>query len=179
MEIYFVTTNKNKLKEAQDILKRKIKRIDLDIPEIQDISVKKVIKDKAKKAYDKIKKPVLVEDTGLYIKSLNNFPRALIDWMLKTIENNGIFSLLKNSKNKKACAETCLCLYNGKEFHIFSGKINGTIVKPKGKSNFGWDPIFKPGGYNITFAEMTMKEKNKISMRKKAFVKLKKYLEKN
>ncbi len=177
MEIYFVTSNQNKLKEAQNILKKEIKSIDLDIPEIQAIYVEEVIKDKALKAYERVKKPVLVEDTGLYIKSWNDFPGALIHWLLETINIQGIFRLLENYKNKEAYAETGLCLYDGNEFHIFIGKIYGVITEPKGEYGFGWDPIFKPKGYGITFAEMKIEEKNKISMRKEAFLKLKKYLD--
>ena len=64
-----------------------------------------------------------------------------------------------------------LYAYNGKEVHIFKGKIKGNIVYPRGKGGFGWDCIFQPEGYNKTFAEI--EEKNKISHRYKAFKKFK------
>jgi XTP/dITP diphosphohydrolase len=178
MSIYFITSNQNKVKEAQEILKKKINKANLDIPEIQSLNVEEVVKDKARKAYKKIKMPVLVEDTGLYIESLNNFPGALVKWMLGTIGNEGICSLLKNEKNRKISAKTCYCLYNGKNFHIFVGVSNGTLPQnPKGKSDFGWDSIFVPTGYTKSFAEMSMEEKNLISMRKIALEKLKHFLE--
>jgi XTP/dITP diphosphohydrolase len=64
---------------------------------------------------------------------------------------------------------------NGKEVLFFEGIIKGKIVKQKGESGFGWDPIFVPEGKTKTFAEMTIKEKNSISHRKKALEKFKKY----
>lgn len=59
----------------------------------------------------------------------------------------------------------------------FEGIIKGKIVKPRGESNFGWDPIFVPEGFGKTFAEMGVEEKNKISHRKIVLEKLKKYIE--
>ena len=60
---------------------------------------------------------------------------------------------------------------------FFEGKVEGKIVQPRGESDFGWDPIFVPDGFNKTYAEMRIEEKNKISHRKIALEKLKKYLE--
>jgi len=177
MPIYFVTSNKNKVREAEEILGKKLKNVKLDIPEIQSLNVEEVIKEKAKKAYCKIKNPVLLEDTGFYIESLNNFPGALIKWMLGTLGNQGICSILKDEKNRKVTVKTCFCLYNGRNFNIFTGSLKGTIPKtPKGETGFGWDPIFIPDGYEKSFAEMTSEEKNAISMRKIALEKLRQFL---
>jgi XTP/dITP diphosphohydrolase len=177
MSIYFVTSNQNKVKEAESILKTKLNRVNLNIPEIQSLNVEEVVKDKAKRAYRKIKKPVLVEDTGFYIESLNNFPGALIKWVLGTIGNEGVCKLLKNEKNRKVVVKTCYCLYNGRNFHVFTGVLNGSLPQaPKGASNFGWDPVFVPIGHNKSFAEMTSDEKNAISMRRIALEKLRNFL---
>jgi len=177
--LYFVTSNENKLREAENILQLKIQKIDLDIPEIQTLDVEEVVKDKACKAFEAVKKPVLVEDTGIYIKSWNGFPGALIKWVLKTIGNHGICRMLQNP-DRTAKAKTSVCIYNGKDFEIFSGEVEGKIAEePKGASGFGWDPIFRPDGYDKTFAEIPKEEKNKISMRKIALMKMKEYLDKN
>ena len=170
MAIYFVTSNENKLKEAEAILKRRINQINLEI------DVEKVVKDKARKAFKIIKKPVLVEDTAFCIEAWNNFPGALIKWMLKTIGNKGICKLQKE-KNRNIIVKTCYCLYNGKKFNIFIGELKGKIpLEPKGKTGFGWDPIFVPDGHKKSFAEMSREEKNQISMRKIALEKLRKFL---
>ena len=65
------------------------------------------------------------------------------------------------------------------KIHFFEGEIKGTIVNPRGKTDFGWDPIFQPNGHKKTFGEMTKEEKNKISHRKVAVEKLKEHLLKN
>jgi XTP/dITP diphosphohydrolase len=178
MEICFVTGNENKLKEAEAILGRKLARIDLDLEEIQDIEQDRIIRHKAKSAYEEIKKPVLVEDTGIFIPALNGFPGALVKWALKTIGNEGICKLMQGDKDRRVIAKTYFCFYDGGKYNIFMGQLDGKIPKePQGESGFGWDPIFIPEGYKKSFAQMTAEEKNKISMRKLALEKLKNFLD--
>lgn len=178
MELLFVTSNANKLREASRILGRDLLRCDLEVREIQAIEVKDVVRGKAAEAYAMMKKPVLVEDTGLYIKKLNGFPGALVKWVLGSMGNEGICRLLKEGDDRGAYAETGLCVYDGKEFRTFFGRVDGTITEsPRGATNFGWDPVFRPDGHDKTFAEMSADEKNGVSMRAKAFAKLKEYLD--
>ena len=89
-----------------------------------------------------------------------------------------IISNVIKTKNDKAFFITVICLSTKKNHHIvFEGKINGRIsIKPKGLNGFGYDPIFIPEGYEKTFAEMTPKEKNKISHRKIALTKMESFL---
>ena len=177
--IYFVTGNENKFKEVEEILKRKLRKVDLETDEIQSLELEDVIKKKAKSTYDILKLPILVEDTALHLNALKGFPGALVKWVLKTVGNQGICVLMKDKKDRSAVAKTYFCLYNGKNYQIFKGELKGTISdKPLGKSGFGWDPVFIPKGSKKTFAQMTSQEKNSISMRKLALVKLKNYLEK-
>jgi len=180
MKLLFATSNENKIKEASEILGIEVIGKEIDLPEIQAIDVKKIIEKKAREAYNEVKEPIIVEDTGLYIESLNGFPGALIKWMLKSIDNQGICDLIKHKDNKNAYAETCVGYFDGSQLQIFSGRINGKIASTvKGETGFGWDPIFIPENYDRSFAEMNDEEKNKISMRKIAFSKLKEFLEKN
>jgi XTP/dITP diphosphohydrolase len=65
---------------------------------------------------------------------------------------------------------------DGDQIVFFEGEIKGKIVSPRGTGGFGWDQIFQPEGYDKTFGEMSLEEKNKISMRKQALTKLKAYL---
>ena len=175
METYFVTSSEDKVREAESILGVKLKRANLDLKEIQSLSVEEVATDKAKRAFDIIRKPVIVEDTGLYIEALNGFPGALIKWVLKTIGNEGLCKLV--GENRKALAKTCICFFDGKKLQSFIGELEGIIAeKPRGERGFGWDPIFIPKGYDKTFAELSEEEKNNISMRKIAFLKLKEFL---
>jgi XTP/dITP diphosphohydrolase len=172
----FLTGNKNKVEEAQLILGDSIKITNkkIDLPEIQSTSVEEVIKEKLNAAYKIVKKPVFCEDTGIYIKNMNNFPGALIKFYLDHIGTKGI---AKFNGGSSAYAETVIGFHDGKNVHFFKGRINGSIAKkPKGKG-FGWDPIFIPKNYNKTFGELTQEEKNKISMRAKAFKKFKKHFQ--
>lgn len=176
-QLYFITGNKGKLTEAQSIIPSVLQK-DIDLPEIQEIDAKKIIEYKLHEAMDHIKEPCIVEDTSLYINSLNGLPGPLIKWFLKTIGTEGIFSLVASLEDKSAVARTIIG-YADKSGSIqfFEGEIKGTIVKPRGDKGFGWDSIFQPAESTKTFAEMTLEEKMKFSMRKVAAEKLKKYIE--
>jgi len=179
MELWFVTSNENKLQETSKFLNMGLSRVDAHLQEIQAINVEDVVKEKSKQAFALVNKPVLVEDTGLYISKLNNFPGALIKWLLDAAGSEGICEMLKGP-DRGAYAETYFCMYDGKDFKLFTGRVDERIVEhPKGSGGFGWDNIFQPEGYAVTFAEMSMEEKNKISMRGKALAKLKDYLKTN
>jgi len=166
------TTNKNKLREIKAILTDyEIVGKDIDIEEIQSLDCYKVVSHKAKQAfYENGYNPILVEDTSLEISGLNNRPGTYAKDFLGDI---GMRELICKTwligKDRSALARVLLALYDGKEVHIWEGKINGTISdKPRGKNGFTWDDIFVPEGYSITFAQMTDEQKNRISMRKLA-----------
>ncbi|MCD6471415.1 RdgB/HAM1 family non-canonical purine NTP pyrophosphatase [bacterium] len=177
MKIYFVTNNKNKVKEFESILGFRLKHINLNLKEIQAVDVEKVVEHKSKQAFRKIKKPVIVEDTGLYFNAWNGLPGALIKFFGERIGYKNLGKLLKD--NRQATAKTVVAYFDGKNYKKFVGTIEGKISKKaKGEMNFGWDIIFIPNGYKKTFAQLTAKEKNNISMRKIALEKMKKYLNK-
>lgn len=177
MDFIFVTSNLHKLKEAEQILGRKLKHKSLELPELQSMYVSEIVKDKATKAYEMVKKPVLVDDTGVYVKSLGGFPGAFIKWVLLAGGNKMLCDIVPKKGDRSAYAEVCICLYDGKKHHIFSGRVYGKISKkPMAKEKFHWDPIFIPNGHKISFAQMSDQEKNAISHRGKAFRKLKKFL---
>lgn len=175
MTLYFITGNKSKFKEAKALIP-KIKQIELDLPEIQEIDSKKIIEEKLKQAIKIHKGKFFCEDTSLYLDCLNGFPGPLIKWLLISIKNKGIYKLVSNYKNKKALAETLIGYSDGKKIKFFEGNIKGEITSEKGKKGFGWDRIFIPTGHNKTMAQMSTNEKNKISMRKKALMKFNNYL---
>ncbi len=173
----FVTGNLNKLKEAEHALGIKLNHQDIDLHEIQEVSVEHVVEHKAKKAYELLKTPVVVEDAGLCFEAFNEFPGALIKWMLKHVGRENICKLLKefDRSAKGVCA---VGYYDGKDFRCFKGEVKGKIAeKPIGDNGFGWDPIFIPENHNKTFAEMSLEEKNKISHRSQAWKKFKEFLD--
>ncbi|MDD4409796.1 MAG: RdgB/HAM1 family non-canonical purine NTP pyrophosphatase [Candidatus Pacebacteria bacterium] len=176
-DIYFVTSNEGKLMEFKRMIGSEIKRVDIDLPEIQAIEVEDVAREKAIFAYEKLKKPVFIEDSGLYFKELNYLPGALIRSFLERLSLEEICILIRNDRG--AIAKTCLAYtLDGKNISFFKGEINGSIAEsPIGENGFGWDPIFIPFGRDKTFAQMTNDEKNDISMRRIACNEFKKYLD--
>jgi len=162
----FITSNKNKLLEARDLLNIELEQISSPLQEIQSTDTVQVIKFKIKDI--KYKEPVIAEDTGLFLGKDKEIG-ALIKWIPSK-------RIVKAYLGERAIAVCTIGLKMNKEIHYFNGRIDGKIVKPRGKNGFGWDPIFQPKGYRKTFAEMSMREKSKISHRKKAFDKLKSYL---
>ncbi|MEJ5166315.1 MAG: RdgB/HAM1 family non-canonical purine NTP pyrophosphatase [Thermoanaerobaculia bacterium] len=175
----FITSNKNKWEEVCRILSFKIPYKKMDLLEIQELDLKKILKEKAKIAYQNLKKPVVVEDVSLILKGFNGFPGPLIKWVIKAVGPEGIINLCKGSKNFNAEAICGICTYDGKKFKYFEGKVKGKISKNvRGKNGFGWDPVFIPDGYNKTFAEMDIEEKNKISHRYLAWKKASNILKK-
>ena len=175
-KIIFITGSKGKLNEAQSMIPEVVGK-NFDLPEIQEMDAKKVIEAKLKEAYKNHKGSYIVEDTSLYFDCLNGLPGPLIKWFLESMGDKKLAELALKYKNKKAEAKTIIGYIDGKgKTKYFEGKIKGTIVLPKGKKGFGWDKIFIPVGHKITFGQMDRIEKNKISMRKIALGKLKKYL---
>ena len=178
MPIYIATSNANKVREIQAILNVPVEQVEIDLSEIQAIHVEEVIKLKAREAYLRLGRPVLVEDTGLSIHAWNGLPGALVRWFLKTVGPAGICQMLESFPDRSATAKTCLGLFDGTRAQVFTGQVDGAIAPfPSGEGGFGWDSIFIPAGGKKTFAEMSAEEKDAISMRRKAVDQLKAYLD--
>lgn len=175
MTLIFATQSVNKLEEAQRILHTTIESYDIDLPEIQAVDVEDVVIYKAKYAYDVIKKPVLIEDTGLFINALNGLPGALIKWFVQRMGVDGICRMMGAFDDKSAVAKTIIATYDGSHApRIFTGEISGDIAdRPRGSQGFGWDAVFVPSGATKTFAEMEPEEKDAFSMRRLALEKMK------
>jgi|SRR3989344_3727154 len=175
-DLIVVTTNPNKLAEINQILGTNHKVSKVDIPEIQSLDLDEVITQKAKDAYEKIKKPVMVEDISLEIKALSGLPGTFIKFFLKTLGTEGTVKLVSDQPTD-AKVTAAVAVYDGKNLKIFKGIVFGTLSKKdRGTSGFGFDKVFIPNGYKKTYAEMPPELKNKISHRAKATRKLKKYL---
>jgi len=176
MTLYFITGNPGKLKEVQTIIPE-VEGVDLDLPEVQSLDPMEIIKEKLEIATKEREGEFFVEDTSLYFECLNGFPGPLIKWFSESLGNEGMYQLVNKYENNKCIAKTVIGYSNGTDLHFFVGELNGKIVKPAG-TGFGWDPIFMPNGHDKTLGLFSAEEKNKISMRNDALMKLKKHLEK-
>ncbi|MBN1549501.1 non-canonical purine NTP pyrophosphatase [Candidatus Babeliales bacterium] len=180
MSLYFVTGNRNKLREIQLLLPH-VEQRDLDLVEIQEIDAHKVIQAKLQEAFTHAENnsfEFIVEDTSLYLDCMNGLPGPFIKWFLQAVGAMGLAHIAQCCGNDKATARTIIGYASSpQDIHFFEGAIHGSIVLPRGESGFGWDPIFLPDGYDKTFSQMSIEEKFSISMRRQAVEKLKTYLE--
>ena len=175
---FFATRNANKLREVNEILGAQLQQIEVELFEPQGLDIVEVVREKARDAFEKTGKFVLVEDTGLEFAAWNGLPGALIKWFLETVGNEGILKMLEGEENRAALARTAVGFYDGSEYRVFLGEIRGTVpTELRGTSGFGWDPIFIPDGYSQSFAEMSVEEKNAVSMRKHALMRLREYVQ--
>jgi len=189
MKLIFATQNQNKIKELNQLMPDNVELLSLtdigcddDIPETSP-DLKGNASQKSAYVVKKFNVNCFADDTGLEIEALNNEPGVLsarYAGMQKDSNDNMdlVLENLKDKSNRKARFRTVISLViDGKEY-IFEGEVNGEIIKRKcGVDGFGYDPIFKPEGFDITFAEMSLEDKNKISHRGKAVRQLIAFLE--
>ena len=173
--INFITSNKNKFAEAQVFIPD-LRQLDIDLLEIQSLDPKEIIKYKLEQAYQHTSGEFIVEDTSLHLDAFSGLPGPFIKWFLETMGTKGLSRIAIESKKTAAVARAIIGYSRAEnDIHFFEGMVKGTIVKPRGKAEFGWDPIFVPYGREQTFAEMSQSAKNEISHRSAAFRKLKEW----
>jgi XTP/dITP diphosphohydrolase len=191
MKLVFASNNKNKIQEIQALVPSTIQIVSLeeigcfeDIPETADTIEGNAIL-KADYVTKKYGYDCFADDTGLEVEALNGAPgvySARYAGEQKDANDNmdKLLSELKDKSNRKANFKTVIALnLNGKQ-NLFTGIINGKIIKEKiGTNGFGYDPIFVADGYEKTFAELTMEEKSTISHRGIAVKQLIEELKKN
>jgi len=180
MELIFATNNPHKLEEVSAMLNKNIvlstpaqHGITEDIPEEQDTLEGNALQ-KARYIYERTHLCCFADDTGLEVEALNGAPgvySARYAGEAKDMNKNvsKLLRELQGVENRKARFRTVIALIlDGKE-HLFEGEVQGEIVNERsGSAGFGYDPVFRPKGYDVTFAEMDLNEKNKISHRGKA-----------
>ena len=188
MKLIFATNNKNKLIEVQQILGGRFEistpkdnGIMEEIPEEQP-TIEGNATQKSRYIYDRTSLNCFSDDTGLEIEALNNEPgvySARYAGEHCSFEDNiqKVLLGLDGVENRKACFRTVISLIIDGVEHQFEGRINGEILTERvGVDGFGYDPIFRPDGYKESFAEMSLEQKNKISHRALATIKLVEFL---
>lgn len=176
-QLYFITSNKGKFKEAEQKLRPVgfiLLQKDLGYPEIQADSLEEVVRSGMVHLQDRCDKPFIIEDAGLFIKALQGFPGVYSKYVFFTIGLPGILHLMSNQKNRTAVFQSVYGYQEpGGEPLLVTGECVGTIaVKQQGHQGFGYDPIFIPEHGQKTFGEMTLEEKNRFSHRAKALERL-------
>lgn len=188
MKLVFATNNQHKLQEITQLLNGSFELLSLndigcedDIPENQ-ATLEGNAAEKSFFIYNKYGLNCFADDTGLEIEALNGEPgvySARYAGEERSAENNMdlVLDKLDKIKNRKARFRTVVSLVIDGNETQFEGIVDGQILEEKrGETGFGYDPIFKPDESGVSFAEMTMDEKNKISHRGRAVQKLVEYL---
>lgn len=189
MELLFATGNKDKLKEVKEMLSNDSIKMPIDI----GISNFDVVEDgntleensykKASALYQLTGRAIFADDTGLFVKALDNRPGVHSHRYASanaTYEDNRkkLLDELSNKDDRSAYFETVISYINLKgEVFRFTGRLDGYISEiEKGSGEFGYDKIFIPENSQKSLAEMTIEEKNQISHRARAMAKFKKFL---
>lgn len=188
-KLVIATSNQHKLKEIENIFKgtviKEILPMPSDIGEIIENGTTFIENSliKAKAVYNYTKLPSLADDSGICINALNGEPG--IYSARYGGENLGykekmqlILDKLKNKDDRSAYFITsAVCVLDDNYYIALEGRVNGKIIEsPRGFDGFGYDPIFQPDGYNVTYAEMSLEEKNSMSHRALAMNKMKEIL---
>lgn len=171
-KIYYVSSNDNKYKETKEVIEHETGKIEIvqvkhKINEVQHEDPLLILRDKTIKAFNHVRRPVIVEQTCLFIPEFANLPGGLtqVFWdSLKAAKFCEFFS------TKEIIARTAISYCDGIRIKVFQGEIVGRVSdSPHGDQTFQWDCIFIPSGYTQTFSEMGP-IKNEISMRRLALV---------
>ena len=187
-QLVFATNNLHKTAEIQALLSPKYEILnlqaigcDVDIPETgatfaENASLKSTY------VTEHFKLDCFADDSGLEVEALNNEPGIFSARYSgkrgDLINMNYLLQKMNGLSNRKARFRTVISLMKNGENHLFEGIINGNIrTEPSGGNGFGYDPVFEPEGYQITFAEMQLTQKNKISHRALAIQKLIRFLQ--
>ena len=182
-KLIFATNNLNKLKEIRnavsnyEIISLDEMGINEEIPEtgktLHDNALQKAVY-----IYNKTGKDCFADDTGLEIAALDNRPgvysaRYAGDNCSPDDNMSRVLNELKDKRDRNALFRTVIALIINGEKYFFEGSIDGTILEKKtGSDGFGYDPIFQPNGFDLSFAEMSLGQKNSISHRANAVKKL-------
>lgn len=187
-ELIFATNNKHKLMEVSEMLKSVIHIQSLseaglsgDIPETADTLEGNALQ-KAQWVYERTGKDCFADDTGLEVEALDGRPgvysaRYAGEHCSFDDNINKMLDEMEGKTNRRACFRTVICLIEGGKPRYFEGRVDGVILTERyGKEGFGYDPIFMPDRFAVSFAEMPLEVKNHISHRGRAVAKLVDYL---
>jgi XTP/dITP diphosphohydrolase len=199
--LHYVTTNPGKAREAREYLGTEVAQVDFDYPEIQAPELEPISAEGARSAYREVGDPVIVDDAGLFVETLDGFPGPYSSYVEETLGVERVWELGKGADDRRASFRCVIAYCDGDSFDaspdpvdradrhvaaasgegdddtagealpvkLFTGRVQGTLVAPRGEGGFGYDPIFEHDGR--TLAEMATEEKNAISHRGRALAK--------
>jgi XTP/dITP diphosphohydrolase len=167
VDVAFVSTNAGKFREARAILRPygvRLRWLRRALPEPQSDDLTEVARAKAAAARA-VRGYVLVEDSGLFVRSLNGFPGVYSAHFLRIWGFPPILELLRRRRREALFRSVAVLRRRGRS-RVFVGEVAGSVARrPSGSRGFGYDPIFIPEGYRTTFGRLPSTVKNAISHR--------------
>ncbi|MFC5367406.1 non-canonical purine NTP pyrophosphatase [Salinirubrum litoreum] len=199
--LHYVTTNPGKTREAREYLGGEVAQTNFDYPEIQASELGPIAAEGARSAYREVGEPVIVDDAGLFVETLDGFPGPYSSYVEETLGVERVWQIGKAEEDRRASFRCVIAYCDGQPFDaspdpvdradrhvaaasdeegegddagslpvkLFTGRVQGTLVAPRGEGGFGYDPIFEHDGQ--TLAEMDTEAKNAISHRGRALAK--------
>ncbi|MEI6795703.1 MAG: RdgB/HAM1 family non-canonical purine NTP pyrophosphatase [Methanomassiliicoccales archaeon] len=171
-QVALLTGNKGKLQEFRHELASigvEVSQLTAEIEEIQADTLQEVVRHCLHQADAQRLGDVVLDDSGLFVETLNGFPGVYSAYAQKTLGCEGLLRLLDGRADRNARFDSCIGASIDGVHIVVTGTIHGTIATAmKGEGGFGFDPVFIPEEKNITFAQMEMGEKNAISHRGRA-----------
>ena len=145
----------------------KLRVVNVDLPEIQEVNTEGIAKEKALLAAQLAGGPALIEDTSLKFHALGGMPGPYIKWFQERLKSEGLWRILTAYEDKSATAVCTLafCTAPHADPVLFTGSVEGTIVEPIKGRGFGWDSIFVPDGEELPFSCLPTERKNEMSHR--------------
>ncbi len=159
-EVYYATGNKAKFEEARTFLSNNAPEIqlhnyDVDLDELQTLDQRVIAVHKARQAWEHLRKPVLIDDAGLYFEKYNQFPGTLSKYVYEGIGFEGLFKLVQPG-DAASFKLTLVYWYGPEQYQVFEERADGTIVARKGSGPTGLPflQIFAPTGRTESYAEL-------------------------
>ncbi|QGA80660.1 non-canonical purine NTP pyrophosphatase [Candidatus Nanohalobium constans] len=180
MKIYFATGNSGKVEHAQNILSEcEVEQLDVETVEPQSGSIEEIALSKVKQVVEKSDLEdstfLIADDSGLFVDSLNGFPGPLSSPFDSMVGKERLLDLVDPGADAKFRAAIALHVPDGED-RVFTGKVEGEIVEPRGEGGFGYDPLFLPEGNDKTWGE-DPEFKDENSHREEALIQLKEFIE--
>lgn len=176
--ITLVTGNAGKLAEWRRLMPDRfaLTSQDIDLNEIQSNDLDTIIADKARRAYQVVQAPVLVEDIAAGLDRLGGLPGPFIKFFEQRLGNDALHQLCVNPE-ERGTVHAAIAYYDGEQLITVQSEVKGMIVAARGQNGFGFDSCFVPDGQLLTYGEMSADEKDAVSHRAKAIRQITKELD--
>ena len=161
-----VTRNRSKVADFASLLGFEPETLPLELREVQSLDVAQVALQKAETAFALVRRPVLVDDSGLYIDAWNGLPGAFTGWFFETVGGEGLLHMLQHTDNRAATAVTALAVCDATGARVCVGEVKGSVAeRADGSMTDGHNAIWIPDGESRTVAAMPQSRRARVSSR--------------